>query len=900
MAEGQSFVRFIKRINITNPGNGYSSSDAPTLFIGAPTTTIIGADTRQATATVAIASNIVDSVTITDEGLGYLTAPQVYLIGSLSAFTHTTAADTNRGAGTFTGVGSTSSGRGTGAQFTVIVDENGAVTSVTITAKGSGYAEGDTVTISDISLGGDERADDIVLTVTHISAGSGATFEVELGVYQRSPEYYHQNFSYLIDQQIPEFIRAEYPNFATFINKYFTGLDSSGNPNYVLQELLDSWNVDHYDGAFLESLLQQYAIDFPLDSSVSDRLLIKRIRDFYESKGSIEGVKTFFRLAYGEEIEIFKPSEYILRPSDGIYSREVVIKVYANETLDPKYNPLDFRGKETDIVYYTSEGSITKRNRLKTSVSRSKKIAYTNPEAFELVIDIPAETVIPGYGVEGEISCTVSGGAINSISIDNAGQGYSANPRVVILPDSGDTITTVADLQVRINSTTNQIDSVIINNGGAGYTVAPTLALVTDDVRTWIGLEDVQDENINRKAFLTRVLNKVVNKTNTGTSDGGFRIGDTFQVQETGDILGVYALDYFAEDYTLTGISNNAYIRITQIDSNSYPSSFEVIATGTGFQRASFDFILTSSNSETQTITCQTGFSHTFPGKFKNIRGFLSDANRLQDNEIYQQFSYQIKSSLSKSQWGEALTRAAHPAGMVAFSDLTIDHIINVGANYNIIPDLFVFRIFAEIETVLVQDAPALHVHKPAITDSFVIQDDEALLEPNLGKFEVPEMSENYFFDVELVKVDTTDMSENIVKDLHKPTIEDSVTFGEVVSTLLFFFRTPIDSVDFTETVLFAVELHKADTFVVDDTTSLQPNLIKSENTDLSEEQTFDITKPGVTDNPNINDSPSLGFERDGITDSAATSETGTVVSQDYGEIDYFRNDYVGEARTIS
>jgi len=237
---------------------------------------------------------------------------------------------------------------------------------------------------------------------------------------------------------------------------------------------------------------------------------------------------------------------------------------------------------------------------------------------------------------------------------------------------------------------------------------------------------------------------------------------------------------------------------------------------------------------------------------------------------------------------------------MVAFSDLTIDHIINVGANYNIIPDLFVFRIFAEIETVLVQDAPALHVHKPTITDSFVIQDDEALLEPNLGKFEVPEMSENYFFDVELVKVDTTDMSENIVKDLHKPTIEDSVTFGEVVSTLLFFFRTPIDSVDFTETVLFAVELHKADTFVVDDTTSLQPNLIKSENTDMSEEQTFDITKPGVTDNPNINDSPSLGFERDGITDSAATSETGTVVSQDYGEIDYFRNDYVGEARTIS
>lgn len=900
MSEGQSFVRFIKRINITNPGNLYSSSDAPSLFIGAPTTTIVGADKRQATATVAIASNIVDSITITDEGLGYLTAPQVYLTGSLTSFTHSTLADTNRLNGTFTGVGSTSNGLGSGAIFTVVVDGTGAVTSITKTANGTGYAEGDIITISDISLGNDGQAPDLQLTVTAISGGSGATFEVELGVYQTTPEYYHQNFSYLIDQQIPEFIRDEYPNFAKFINTYFAHLDESGEPNYVLQELLDSWNVDHYDGAFLESLLQQYAIDFPLDASVSDRLLIKRIRDFYESKGSIEGVKSFFRLAYNEEIEIFKPSEYILRPSDGIYTKEVVIKVYANESISPKYNPLNFRGKETDIVYYTSEGSITKRNRIKTSVTRSKKIAYSNPDAFELVVDIPADTVIPGYGVEGDITATVSGGAITNITIVNAGQGYSANPRVVILPDSGDTITTPAELQVRINSTTNKIDSVIINEGGAGYTVAPTLALVTDDVRTWIGLEDATDVNENRKAFLTRVLNKVVNKTNTGTSDGGFKIGDTFQVQETGDILGVYALDYFSEDYTLTGISNNAYIRITQIDSNNYPSAFEVIATGTGFQRASFDFILTSSNSETQTITCMTGFSHTFPGKFKNIRGFLSNANRLQDNEIYQQFSYQIKSSLSKSQWGDTLTRAAHPAGMVAFSDLTIKHLVNVGVNYNIIPDIFVFRIFAEIETVLVQDAPALHVHKPAISDSFITQDDEAILEPNLGKFEVPEMSENYFFNVELVKADTLDMSELVGKTLHKPTIEDSITFSEIVSTLLFFFRNPIDSVDFTETVLFAVELHKADAFVVDDTASLEPNLVKTESTDFLETQTFDVTKSGVTDNPNINDSPSLGFEQNGITDSAATSESGTIVSQDYGEIDYFRNDYVGEARTIS
>tara|TARA_R110001632_G_scaffold2310_7_gene10175 strand:- start:4008 stop:6713 length:2706 start_codon:yes stop_codon:yes gene_type:complete len=897
---GSQFSRFITAINITNAGSGYSSVDQPTLVIGAPTTTVVGATTTQATASLTISSNSVSSVTITDKGLGYLTAPEVYLVGSLTTVNITTTPDVTRTAGTYVSVGGIAVS-GSGAEFTVVIDGAGAITSVTPTTAGTNYKPGETITILDESVGGFGDTTDITVTVATISqGGSGATFTADMGVYNIQSKYYHQNFSYLIEQQIPEFIRAEYPQFTTFIKKYFQFLDTEPNPNYVLQELHDQWNVDDYHGSYIESLLQSYAIDFPIDTKVQSRLLIKRIRDFYEAKGSIEGVKAFFKLVYGEEIEIFKPSEYILKPSDGIYTRDVVCKVYANETLTPRYNPLDFRGREVDIVYYTSEGSITKRNRIQSSITRTKKIAYTNPDAFELTLSIPAETVIPGYGVEGSLTATVSGGAITAVTVTNPGQGYSANPVAIILPDSGDTITKIAQLQVRINSTTNTISDVVITDGGAGYTVAPSLALDTDSVRTWMGDRGIADENINRKAFLTRVLNKVVTKTNTGTSDGGFKIGDTFQVQETGDILGVYALDYFQDDYTLTGISNNAYIRITQLDSNNYPSSMEVIATGTGFQRASFDFLLTSENSETQTITATTGFNHTFPGKWKNVSGFLSDANRLQDNEIYQQFSYQVKSSLSKTTWGLPLQRAAHPAGMVAFSDLNINHVVGAGTNFNIIPDVFIFRIFQDIETVVVSDLPSLGLHKPAIANSVVVSDVEPTLEPGLVKNENPLTQDIEFFDITMAKFETPEMSENVSKNIVKPNITDSITFGETVEALLFFYRTPIDVIELTETVLLAIELTKSDSFVVNDSDTLTPGLGKTEVLDMSDEvNSFNVTKQN-TDNPAVNDVPAKSIERGTISDTTSMSESGTIVSQDYAEITYFNSDYVGEARIIS
>ena len=1006
-----TFKKYIASITIDNAGSNYSSIPSEvTLFIGEPT----GSPQVQAVATLDIQNGSVAGVNITEPGDGYETTPMVYIQSGVnlgtSSLTFTGSADSRRDEGTYTNIAVTSAKDGEGALATVVLDASGDVTSVNVTTSGLYYMEGETVTITDISIGGTNGADDMTFTVAqNIGGGTGALFTPVIDIISSKPRYFNNDMSYVIDSQIPDYILDDYPAFSKFIKDYYAfmdlgddgyadlgieGNDFNQSPNYLLQELLDKLNLDHLDGSFLEPFLEAYALDFPASAEVDSRLLIKNIRQFFEAKGSRRGVEEFFKLMYNEDVEVFLPSEFILKPSDGIWQTEVTVKVYANDEIIPVGNPFELRGRRVDIHYYESVGSITARKVINTSVTRARKIAYTNPSAFELTVDIPSGTIIPGPGVEGELTAVIGGkiatidtigaaslsrtagtydintgfttdgngtgaqftivvnssgaatvtvdavgnnyapdetitipdsllggggapaltfdvatiteGKIFSVTIADGGAGYSANPAVIVQPNSSDTIDTAAVIDTRL--TDGSITSTVFVNNvqGVGYNNVPQVILRTDNVRSWIGIEGVTDILTNKTAFLTRVLNSAVLKTTTGTSDGGFTVGDTFSVQETGDILGVYAIDYFGEDYTLTGIENNALIRVKSVDTNNYPTIVEIISTGTGFQRSTFDFVLRSPNDETATITCSTGFSHSYPGAFKNAQGFVSDANKLQDNAVYQNFSYQIRAARPKTEWGELLDRIAHPAGMVAWTDLQIQQTVNMGADYNATPDVVVFRLFAEIETPFMQDAPVLFFHKPAITDSVDLDDSLVLLFPHLGKFEtLAAIDAVNKLDVTLAKTDSIDMSEAVGKGFNKNNITDSIEMSEVVATLIFIFREPLDSVDMSEVVAKLFEKNNiSDSIDMSDTESRESGLVK---TDGYQWQDVAVKESGMaeTDDASVDESEILLFGKI-PGDSAEMGEAGVLtstndnlflVAQNYVSGDYFAEDYVGVAR---
>mgnify|MGYP003108702107 CR=1 FL=1 len=129
-----------------------------------------------ATFTIARDSNgDVDTVTVTAGGTGYATADTITILGStiggvdssgVATTTNTTGTTlVGEASSSYTDVTGATSGGGTGATFTIVRDSSGDVSTVTVTAGGTGYAAADTITILGSTIGGVDSTDDVTITV---------------------------------------------------------------------------------------------------------------------------------------------------------------------------------------------------------------------------------------------------------------------------------------------------------------------------------------------------------------------------------------------------------------------------------------------------------------------------------------------------------------------------------------------------------------------------------------------------------------------------------------------------------------------------------------------------------------------------------------------------------------
>jgi len=947
MSIAPKFQKYLKAITVTNGGSGFQPGNSNVLtsgdqqyaidyfgenyvlyygqttttlvaelkvLIGAPTSTIPNDELVQATGTATLnSSGEVTAINITNIGDGYITAPTIELLGTPSLLTNTSTTDILRDDGTYSDIATTSDGLGTGLTVDIII-EGGDIVKILPTG-GQDYRIGEVLSVGAVTIGGTGEEDDITFTVTKINGGNGFTATVELDQVGKGNNYYPEKISTGIVNQIPEFIREEYPVFATFIKKYYEYLESNTTsfgiaPTNVINTIQDRLDIDFKDNLeatstdFLDQFFEDYGKDFPVTMSADKNLLVKHITDFYTSKGTKKAIENLFKIMYNENIEVFVPNSLVLRPSDNNWSREYVVKVYENIFLPATggtvYDPTEFEGKAVVISYFESIGSVTTRKERETVVKQVKKISYTVPQAYELTLELPDDFVIPsigtgatytpvlggkiatinsvsgsdasrtagtyvidtteyttnGNGTGAEFSvvvdntgqatvsittvgdnyapgdtitildarlgnggavavtfniATITDGKIFSITIDSAGEQYSANHPLVVTPDSSDTITQVADPLVRVTNGSATSVVFIDDKNGVGYNHIPQLRESLYFQAAYISLltDDRTDVN-SKRAVPNRILHKVAVKSTTGEANGGFAVGQSYKVDENAT-LSPYALDYFSEDYTLTGIANRAFVKVAQVGTDNFPTALDVIAIGIGFQSSTFDFNIVSPLGYTTTLTCTTGYNAIYPGIFEDTRGFLSDANKVQDSRLYQAFSYQIRSERPKSEWGEFVKRAAHPSGMVAFSDLQIKNTIDFNTITSVDTDLFFYVVMPDIEEVLVSETVAKDMHLPSEADTYATSEPYYSMEPGLNKVDITDFTELLAKDIETVYTDA-------VNPFH-----GSVVFG--VEAVF------IDSfiVDDSAPIL-VIENVLADTYGADDLPVLEPGTVLSDS----------------------------------------------------------------------
>jgi hypothetical protein len=141
--------------------------------------------------------------------------------------------------------------------------------------------------------------------------------------------------STVIEDQIPDFIREDHSVFVLFLKSYYEYLDGIENRN-----IENTRDIDNTLDQFIEFFAKEILNPIPKDILADKRLLAKRIKDLYLSKGSINSYKLLFRLLYNIPADVYIPKGDILRVSDGKFSRDTIIR-----TTLVSGNPTNLIGK---------------------------------------------------------------------------------------------------------------------------------------------------------------------------------------------------------------------------------------------------------------------------------------------------------------------------------------------------------------------------------------------------------------------------------------------------------------------------------------------------------------------------------------------------------------------------
>jgi hypothetical protein len=110
----------------------------------------------------------------------------------------------------------------------------------------------------------------------------------------------------------------------------------TANPVQNVMQLLDYMDVDQTIDAFFTQFKKAFMRTIPdsLATGINKRNLLKNIKDLYRAKGTKKGHQLFFRILLNEDADLYYPTKDMLRVSDGTWSDDTIIRVYAtNSTI---------------------------------------------------------------------------------------------------------------------------------------------------------------------------------------------------------------------------------------------------------------------------------------------------------------------------------------------------------------------------------------------------------------------------------------------------------------------------------------------------------------------------------------------------------------------------------------
>lgn len=658
--------------------------------------------------------------------------------------------------------GDTNNARATIVVSNIAGSGYGKVTSVTITDKGSGYQKGDILTVQDSSLNrliGSISTQRLILVVDHVGVGKSNTTIKLSSVNGLSNDDVLQIGSEVVkivsvDQTEKEITVTRGFN-STKILDHFDGksvelidqqyrfniglqfLGTGANSPYVVsydkdtQELIVNFaygvlspnqislSNTFYDSSSPQKLVKiasveevQYNFEFSKDNIEFETNPVIDIQKFYKYKFDTSHISmTNTYLAFSPSITKNIISVESLRNdiSPGTPGSNIIIKT--------GYNFIDFSGEKTEpkylnYYYFDKNDSVsTQGSYLRLIVDPlqgQKLVTYVTPTRF-----VYEYSLTPQYDGSGVIFYTTSSqfaiGKINTISIENPGDGYKITPLITgvrVSPVNEALIEVNYDsIEKNINSITvlsggtnyskpkavvvdgdgsgaefeiissnGNIDRVIVKNSGKNYTYKPTVKIIESDVKLYFNSTTIgtpksiklvdngaafHSDNTQISEYKSHYAILVKNN-----DEDAFYPGE--KVVQTRNILGSIV-------ETASGIvSKNGWRiggnilrleKVTGVFDKSLPIKGKV-------RNRTADIV----------SILYTQFSPNVKTYFDNIGYYSSErgqigvsSQKLTDSFFYQDYSYVIKSRTPIQVWRNLIKETVHPAGFKVFGEVIMD-----------------------------------------------------------------------------------------------------------------------------------------------------------------------------------------------------------------------------------
>lgn len=342
-----------------------------------------------------------------------------------------------------------------------------------------------------------------------------------------------QKTSLLINRQVPEFVRDEYPVFVSFLEAYYEFLEQKQGTELndlvtKSKDLRDISDVDLSIEDFERNFFNTFADLIPRDIAVDKSVLIKNVLPLYLSKGSEASFKLLYRMMFGGELEVKYPKNDVLRASDGKWEIENALKLskdfYSYYTADgttKEFKILE-QSNQTDITVYVNNIPQTSGYYVR---KESKKLVFNTAPLLNSTIKVLYstldKTIFTNRKITGEISGTTSlvEKVSNQIVNEELIVQFFVNDKTMIgnYINGENVFTDVFVDGFLVNVLVETVSNVLrinIIDGGANYNVGDPVIV------------NAPVASVGPSALISKTFKGVINQVTINDGGAGFTVGE--------------------------------------------------------------------------------------------------------------------------------------------------------------------------------------------------------------------------------------------------------------------------------------------------------------------------------------------------------------------------------------